>query len=170
MMSKTPIRRDSCWKHAELFPEQNRLKYQLAHIPPLDTVPCPQVLVEVQVQLETFEFQKEMKKRQREEMSGIGGNGESSSMPPFYPSLGIGFGNANVGGIAIVGAGASFSARLGPRIHKSRTDSFILPHTSVGSSLSFESWNKDIHDATRRAIGDFWYYCTIPFHAAKSPY
>ncbi|XP_057822787.2 uncharacterized protein LOC131035158 [Cryptomeria japonica] len=51
-------------------------------------------------------------------------------------------------------------------------DSLIVPRTTLDAQPSLESmgWNKEKHDATEMAIGDFWFYNNITFHAARSPY
>lgn len=166
----------------------NRLKYHLARIPAHDAVGCPitppEVVREVQVQLETFEMQKEMKKKQKQELlsvgvgQGLGSVEDASSMPPYRPSASA-CGSASVfasampmctpsaGGAAT--ASGSGSVSIGPRVHKSRVDSYFVPRTTPGSQLSLESmgWNNDAHDAAKKTIADFWYYCTIPFHVAR---
>lgn len=110
---------------------------------------------EVQVQLETFEQPKKLENRQREYKEAIGVSGESSSMPPFRPSLGV----DSVGGGGGVGASGSGSGSdsgngsvsIGPKVCASRLDSYVLPHTTPSSQPSLESmgWNGDKHDAAK---------------------
>ncbi|XP_059075804.1 uncharacterized protein LOC131043866 [Cryptomeria japonica] len=83
-------------------------------------------------------------------------------MPPFRPS-------------ASASASTSIptpSHTFGPRVRKSKIDNFFVPRTTPGAQPSLESmsWNKEVHDAGRKAICKFWYFCNIPFIAARSSY
>ncbi|XP_057870338.2 uncharacterized protein LOC131076993 [Cryptomeria japonica] len=51
-------------------------------------------------------------------------------------------------------------------------DSYFELRTTPGAQPSLESmaWNKEVHNKAKGAIGRFWFYCNIPFFAAKSPY
>lgn len=99
------------------------------------------------MQLEIFEAKKKKKKRQREEMASIGCVGEASSMPPYSPSA-----SATISISASASASGSATASIGPRVRKSRMDSYFEPHTTPDAQPLLER---------------FWYYCTIPFFAAR---
>jgi hypothetical protein len=79
-------------------------------------------------------------------------------MPPFRPRASTSS-----------DAPASGTATLGPRVRKSKLDSYFVPRTTPGAQPSLESmgWNKEVHDAARKQICKFWYFCNIPFVAAR---
>ncbi|XP_057826246.2 uncharacterized protein LOC131037996 [Cryptomeria japonica] len=93
-----------------------------------------------------------------EEMAAIGGEASSNPRPPFLGS----------------GSSGSASVSIGPHIHKNKStlDSLIVPCTTLGAQPLLESmgWNQEKHDATKMAIGDFWFYNNVPFHAVRYPY
>ncbi|XP_059066797.1 uncharacterized protein LOC131857983 [Cryptomeria japonica] len=187
-----PGRKDLAWKYTEPFPGQkigeakckfcktifhggiNRLKYHLADIRGHDAEPCakalPEAICECQVLLDTFETRKEIKKRQREELAktSIGCVGDASSMPLYCPS---GSASAFVAGSVSASGSISATPTIGPRVRKSRMDSYFEPCTTPGAQPSLESmaWNKEVHNKAKGAIGRFWFYCNIPFFAARSP-
>ncbi|XP_057861935.1 uncharacterized protein LOC131070430 [Cryptomeria japonica] len=187
-----PGRKDPAWKYTEPFPRQkrgeakckfcktifhggiNRLKYHLAGIRGHDAEPCtlalPEAIRECQVLLDTFETQKEIKNRQREELAqtSIGCVGEASFMPPYCPS---GSASASVAGSASASGSTSATPIIGPRVRKSRMDSYFEPRITSGAQPSLErtAWNKEVHNKAKGAIGRFWFYCNIPFFAARSP-
>lgn len=49
---------------------------------------------------------------------------------------------------------------------------YFAPRTKPGSqhSLDATGWKKNVHNQSRKAIANFWYYSNIPFHCAKIPY
>ncbi|XP_059077840.1 uncharacterized protein LOC131065844 [Cryptomeria japonica] len=163
----------------------NRFKYHIAGIPGHDIEVCklqtPEAKRFCYVQLETHEQEKLTKKRQLEELSAIGSHaptsasasastsvgcvGEGSSMPPFHPSA---FASASASTSTPPGGTITF----GPRVRKSRLDSYFVPRSTPGAQPSLEGmgWNKEVHDAARKQICKFWYFCNIPFIAARSPY
>ncbi|XP_057851224.1 uncharacterized protein LOC131061516 isoform X3 [Cryptomeria japonica] len=167
----------------------NRFKYHIAGIPGHDIEVCKLQTLEAKrfcyVQLETHEQEKLTKKRQLVELSAIGSHaptsasasasasastsvgcvGEGSSMPPFRPS-------ASASASASTSTPPSGTITFGPRVRKSRLDSYFVPRSTPGAQPSLESmgWNKEVHDAAKKQICKFWYFCNIPFIAARSPY
>ena len=149
------------------------------------------------VALEEYEQEKELKRKQLEELAQIGssslprssGNvsesigcvGEGSSLPPYRPSA-----SANrtfstsipctaSGATPTTAAPSSSSEPTGftfrPRVRKSksRLDDFFVPRSTPGAQPSLESlgWNREVHEAGIRAICKFWFFCNIPFIAAR---
>ncbi|XP_059068309.1 uncharacterized protein LOC131858858 [Cryptomeria japonica] len=139
----------------------------------------------------------ERKKKQKEDRAAIGRDtvlgrgtqlgcvGGPSSLPPYRPTQFATAGasvstSASISGSATATATShapttsshSGNVTIGPRIRKSRLDSFFVPRTTPGSQLSLEGmgWNKEVHDAAKMAIGRFWSYSCIPFFVARSPY
>ncbi|XP_057824760.2 uncharacterized protein LOC131036787 [Cryptomeria japonica] len=157
----------------------NRFKYHIVGVPGYDIEVCKKQTAEAKhfryVQLKTHEQEKLTKKRQLEELSAIGSHapasasagcvGEGSSMPPFCPS-------ASASASASTSTPPSGTITFGPRVRKSRLDSYFVPRGTLRAQPLLESmgWNKEVHDAARKQICKFWYFCDIPFIAARSPY
>ncbi|XP_059076669.1 uncharacterized protein LOC131875947 [Cryptomeria japonica] len=90
-------------------------------------------------------------------------------MPSYCPS---GSASASVAGSVSASGSINATPTIGPRVRKSRMDSYFEPRTTPGAQPSLESmaWNKEVHNKAKAAIGRFWFYCNIPFFAARSPY
>ncbi|XP_059066890.1 uncharacterized protein LOC131858042 [Cryptomeria japonica] len=86
-------------------------------------------------------------------------------MPPFHPS-------ASASASASTSTPPGGTITFGPRVRKSRLDSYFVPRSTPGAQPSLEGmgWNKEVHDAARKQICKFWYFYNIPFIAARSPY
>ncbi|XP_057835919.2 uncharacterized protein LOC131046251 [Cryptomeria japonica] len=198
--SRPPIRKDPAWKFHEDFPRQRkgqtkcmfcktifhggiyRLKYHIACVCGHDADPCIEATIEAIHECYVMVEAIENKKKQKEDLAAIGSGtalgcvGGPFSMPPHRPTH-----HATVGGSAS-SAGAtthvpnttsgSGSVSIGPRIRKSKLDTFFVPRTTPGSQQSLESmdWNKEVHDAAKMAVGRFWVYDSVPFFTARSPY
>ena len=57
-----------------------------------------------------------------------------------------------------------------PRVRKSKLDSYFMQQTTPSSQISLEktsSLNKEIHDAAKKQICKFWYFCNTAFIAAR---
>lgn len=166
-----------------------RFKFHLAGIPGHDITICTKQTAEAKrtclVALEKFEQEKINKKRQLEGLRAIGSHaptasstpvsesasvgcvGEGSSRPPFYPSA-----RPSVDGDAT--ASRSYTENESSRLYQSRVrknklSSYFVPRTTPGSQPTLEGMglNKEIHDAARKEICKFWYFCNIPFIAAR---
>ena len=134
--------------------------------------------------LEKIEQDKLNKKMQIEGLRGIGSRaptsatasasasafvgcvGEGSSRPPFRPSASA---HVSVSGSWSHTETESNTDLLRPRVRKNRLDSYFVPRTTPGSQPTLEGMglNKEIHDAARKEICKFWYFCNIPFIAAR---
>ena len=172
------------------------MKFHIIAIPGHDVTICTHQTPEAKrtclMALEKIEKDKANRKMQVEGLRGIGSHvpastvastfvsasasasvgcvGEGSSKPHFHPSS-----------TAYASASASASASqshtkteshtnlLQPRVQKSRMYSYFVPHTTPGSQPTLEGMdlNKEIHDAARKEIFKFWYFCNIPFIAAR---
>jgi hypothetical protein len=148
------------------------------------------------VALEKYEQEKELRQKQLAELAQIGSPGTSSSRPPpsrtasvssFTPlgSIGcVGEGSSRPSYRPSASASASASTSIPtsaavpdsstgitfrPRVRKSRLDNYFVPRSTPGAQPSLESlaWNREIHEAGRRAICKFWFFCNIPFIAAR---
>lgn len=122
----------------------------------------------------------ENKKKQKDDLAAIGSGkalgcvGGPSSMPPYRPTH-----HDTASGSASSSAGAtthgpstasgSGSVSIGPRIRKSKLDTFFVPCTTLRSQQSLESmgWNKEVHDAAKMAVGRFCVYGSVPFFTAR---
>ena len=158
-----------------------RFKYHIAAIPRHDITICTQQTAEAKrtclVALEKYDQEKLNKRRQPEGLRAIGSHapvapsastsigcvGEGSFKPPFCPSSS-----------ARASASRSYTkiefSLMQPKVRKNRLDSYFVARTTSGSQPSLESMgslNKEINDATRKQICEFWYFCNIPFIAAR---
>ena len=169
-----------------------RLKYHIAAIPGHDVTIRTQQTAEAKrtclVALEKIEQDKLNKKMQLEGLRGIGSHvpasaaasisasvsastsvgcvEEGSSRPHFRPSSSA---HASASASGSYTKTESNSNLLWPRVQKNRMDSYFVPRTTRGSQPTLEGMglNKEIHDAARKEICKFWYFCNIPFVAAK---
>jgi hypothetical protein len=172
-----------------------RFKYHIAGIPGHDITPCTKQTAEAKrkcyMALEALEQDKLNRKRQLEQLGAIGSHapasasasssigcvGEGSSRPPFRPSASASAATtASASASVCPSASRSYTEQeperivFQPRVRKSRLDSYFVPRTTPGSQPSLESMgslNKEIHDAARKEICKFWYFCNIPFIAAR---
>ena len=173
----------------------NRLKYHIAGIRGHDTEPCGAATIEAQrfcyVALEKYEQEKELKRKQLEEIAQIGSSslprssanvsesvgcvGEGSSRPSYSPSASAARASSTsipcTSSDAVAAAPSSATGfTFRPRVRKSsKLDNFFVPRTTPGAQPSLESmgWNREIHEAGGRAICKFWFFCNIPFIAAR---
>ena len=169
-----------------------KLKYHIAAIPGHDVTICNQQTAKAKrtclVALEKIEQDKANRKMQLEGLRGIGSHvpafaaaststsasastsvgyvGEDSSRPPFRPSSSA---HASASASRSYTKTESNSNLLWPRVQKNRMDSYFVPRTTRGSQPTLEGMglNKEIHDAARKEICKFWYFCNIPFLAAR---
>lgn len=167
-----------------------RLKYHIVGVHGHDVEPClkalPEVICECYVMVEEIETKKKQKEDRaaigREENLGrgtqLGCVGGPSSLPSYLSTQ---FATAGASTSTFISGGAtttshapstsscSGSVSIGPRIRKSRLDSFFVPHTIPRSQPSLEGmgWNKEVHDAAKMAVGRLWTYNSIPFFVAK---
>ena len=171
-----------------------RLKYHIAAILGHDVTICTQQTAEAirtcLVALEEIEQDKLNRKMQLEGLRGIGSHvpasaaastsasasasasvgcvGEGSSRPPFYPSSSA-RASASASASRSHTETESHTNLLQPRVRKNKMDSYFVPRTTPGSQPMLEGMglNKEIHDAARKEICTFWYFCNIPFFAAR---
>ncbi|XP_059063338.1 uncharacterized protein LOC131856089 [Cryptomeria japonica] len=196
--SRPPIRKDPAWKFHEDFPGQKkgqtkcffcktifhggiyRLKYHIVGVRGHDADQCIEATNEAIRKCYVMVEAIENKKKQKDDLATIGSGttlgcvGGASSMPPYRPTH-----HATVGASASASAGAtthvpsiasgSGSVSIGPRIRKSRLDTFFVLRTTPGSQQLLESmgWNKEVHDAAKMAVGRFWVYDSVPFFTAR---
>ena len=167
-----------------------RLKFHIATIPRHDVIvfthQTPEAKCTCLMALEKIE--KDKASRQVEGLKGIGSHvpaslatstsasasasasvgcvGEGSSRPPFHPSSSA---HVSASGSRSYTETESNSNLLRPRVQKNRMDSYFVPHTTLGSQPTLEGMvlNKEIHDAAKKEICKFWYFCNIPFVAAR---
>ncbi|XP_057856565.2 uncharacterized protein LOC131065967 isoform X2 [Cryptomeria japonica] len=174
-----------------------RLKYHIAGVRGHDADPCTKAVTEAVRDCYVMVEEIERKRKEKEDLTVIGRHaplgtrtqlgcvGGPSSLPSYRPTH---FATTHASGSASISASASASASapshvpstgsgsgnvsIGPRIRKSRLDTFFAPRTTPGSQQSLESmgWNKEVHDAAKMAVGRFWIYGSIPFFTARSPY
>ncbi|XP_057872600.2 uncharacterized protein LOC131078829 isoform X2 [Cryptomeria japonica] len=170
-----------------------RLKYHIVGVRGHDAKPCLKALSEAVRECYVMVEEIERKKKQKEDRAVIGREanlgrgtqlgcvGDPSSLPSYRPTQ---FASAGASTSTSISGGAtatshapstsscSGSVSIGPRIRKSRLDSFFVPRTTPGSQPSLEGmgWNKEVHDAAKMAVGRFWTYSSIPFFVATSPY
>lgn len=132
----------------------------------------------------------ERKKKQKENRAAIGREatlgrgtqlgcvGGPSSLPSYRPTQFATAGasaSTSISGSATATSHApstsscSGSVSIGPRICKSRLDTFFVPRTTPRSQQSLEGmgWNKEVHYAAKMAVGRFWTYSSISLFAAR---
>ena len=169
-----------------------RLKFHIAGIPGHDVTVCTHQTPEAKrtclMALEKIEKDKANRKMQVEGLRGIGSHvpasvaastsasasasasvgcvGEGSSKPPFYPSSSA---RASASASRSHTETESHTNLLQPRVWKNRMDSYFVPRTTPSPQPTLEGMglNKEIHDAARKEICKFWYFCNIPFIAAR---
>lgn len=64
------------------------------------------------------------------------------------------------------------STARGPNTGGGNINAFFAPCTTPGSQTTLEStgWRKNVHEQAKKVIENFWYYSSLPFHVARSPY